>query len=143
MVCVILFMAASVVATASNVPDAVKDVVKEKGLDESEINSVNSVNYSSLPKEIDIENIDKTNLEIYEVGVAKEKLFVLTFGGEQEEKPVLNEQRQFLSFGYSGEIAEGFLQSASGVTMGQDRGYVMMRDGSITGISTNLESLED
>lgn len=139
---VILFLAVGVVATASTIPDAVNEVVKEKGMNTAEIKSVNSVNYSDLPKEIEIENIDKTNLEIYEVAVAEEKMFVLTFGGEQIDKPVEVEQKQFLSFGYSGEIQTGFLQSSSGVTMSKDRGYVMMRGGSITGMSTNLEVLD-
>ncbi len=136
---IILFLAVGVVATASTIPEVVEKIISEKDLNTEEIQSVVSVDYSDLPEQIDIENIDKTNLEIYEVNIANEKLFVLTFGGEQFESPALIEQRQFLSFGYSGEMTDGFLESVGGVSMAADRGYVMMRDGSITGISTNLD----
>jgi hypothetical protein len=134
---IILFLAVGVVATASTIPQAVEDVVTEKGLNTADIQSVESVDYSDLPDQIEIENIDKTNLEIYEVSLQDEKMFVLTFGGEKIQAS--NEQRQFLSFGFSGEMSDGFLQSAGGVVMSADRGYVMMREGSITGISTNLD----
>jgi hypothetical protein len=134
---IILFLAVGVVATASTIPDAVEEVAKEKGINTAEIQSVESVDYSDLPDQIEIENIDKTNLEIYEVSLQDEKMFVLTFGGEKVETS--NEQRQLLNFGFSGEMSDGFLQSAGGVMMSADRGYVMMREGSITGISTNLD----
>jgi hypothetical protein len=135
---IILFLAVGVVAEVSSIPKVVEEVVEKKGLATAEITSVESVDYNDLPEQIDIDNIDETNLEIYEVGVDSEKLFVLTFG-EKIEAPTPVEQKQFLTFGYSGEMSDGFLESASGVSMSADRGYVMMRGGSITGISTNLD----
>lgn len=136
---IIIMLTIGVIGAASTIPESVKDVLKEKGLDSKKIESVTSVDYDDLPEQIDISNIDDTNLEIYEVNVDSEKLFVLTFGGENIQEPVAN-KRQFLSFGVSGEMnSDGFLKSASGVEMASDRGYVMMRDGSITGISTNLD----
>ncbi|MEN7982653.1 MAG: hypothetical protein ABFQ65_04350 [Nanoarchaeota archaeon] len=138
---IILFLAVGVVATASTIPEAVEDVVIEKGLNTAEITNVESVDYSDLPEQIDIDNIDDTNLEIYEVDIADEKLFVLTFGGEQIA-PAPVEQRQFLNFGYSGDMTDGFLESVGGVSMDSNKGYVMMREGSITGISTNLEVID-
>jgi hypothetical protein len=134
---IILMLTVSVIGAVSTIPEAVEDVLDKKELKEEDIKNIKSVKYDDLPEQIEIENIDDTNLEIYEVDVADEKLFVLTFGGEQISAPV--EQRQFLSFGYSGEMSDGFLESVSGVSMAANRGYVMMRDGSITGISTHLD----
>lgn len=136
---IIIMLAVGVIGAASTIPEAVEDVVKKKGLKSEDIESVVSVDYEDLPEQIDIGSIDDTNLEIYEVNVDDEKLFVLTFGSKIEE-PAVVEQRQFLSFGINGEMIEdGFLESANGVGMTSDRGYVMMRDGSITGMSTNLD----
>lgn len=139
---VIVMLTVGMIGAASNIPDAVENVVERKGLDVEKIESVESVNYEDLPEEIEISSIDETNLEIYEVNAEGEKLFVLTFGGEKIEDTTV-EQRQFLSFGFNGEMDEdGFLESASGVEMAIDRGYVMMREGSITGISTNLDVMD-
>ena len=45
-----------------------------------------------------------------------------------------------LNFGFSGESnSSGFLETATGVGSSLEKGYVMVRGGSITGISTNLE----
>ncbi len=137
---IIIMLAVGVIGTASTIPEAVEDVIKKKNLKTEDIESVTSVDYEDLPEQIEIESIDDTNLEIYEVDVNSEKLFVLTFGGETVKAPEPVLQRQFLSFGVSGEMSEdGFLESASGVEMDSNRGYVMMREGSITGISTNLD----
>jgi len=136
---IIIMLTVGVIGAASTIPDAVENVVTGKGLDSKNIESVNSVDYGDLPSQIDIGNIDDTNLEIYEVNFPDEKLFVLTFGGAKIDAPAVAEQRQFLSFGINGEMIEdGFLGSANGVGMNSNVGYVMMRDGSITGMSTNL-----
>jgi len=46
----------------------------------------------------------------------------------------------FLNFGFSGEISESsYLKSAVGILGDLEKGYVMMREGSVSGISTNLE----
>jgi len=47
--------------------------------------------------------------------------------------------RQFLQFGFDGEMTSGFLETATGVEGSLEKGYVMMRPGSITAMSTNLE----
>lgn len=143
---VIIFLAVGVVATATtSIPESVNKVVEEKGLDSKEIKNVLEVAFEDLPNEIDIKNIDKTNLAIYQVELPTEKMFVLSFGGEKlPEVDVKDEFRQFLSFGFDGEMNEsGFLDSVGGVGMSEDKGYVMMRDGSITGISTNLEVVDE
>jgi hypothetical protein len=136
---IILFLAVGVVATASTIPDAVNEVAKEKGINTADIQSVESVDYSDLPDQIDIDNIDKTNLEIYQVTLPDDKMFVLTFGGDKVNVKNDAEQKQLLSFGYSGEMTNGFLNSVGGVSMSADRGYVMIHDGSVTGMSTSLD----
>lgn len=139
---IIIMLTVGVIGAASSIPEVVEEVVKEKGLNVEDIESVNSVNYEDLPEQIDISSIDDTNLEIYEVQIDSEKLFVLTFGGETIKEPVVVGQRQFLNFGINGEMNTGtFLMSSGGVEMTSDSGYVMMREGSITGISTNLDIL--
>jgi len=48
-----------------------------------------------------------------------------------------------LNFGHDGEVGESlFLETATGVQTSEEKGYVMMRSGSITGLSTNLEVIE-
>jgi len=48
--------------------------------------------------------------------------------------------KMLLNFGSKGEVSESsFLNSATGVEGSLEKGYVMMRDGSITGLSTSLE----
>ena len=56
---------------------------------------------------------------------------------------IAHDKRQFLHFGSSGEMSEStFLNTATGVEGSLEKGYVMMRDGSITGISTSLDIAE-
>lgn len=55
---------------------------------------------------------------------------------------LLRIKREFLNFGINGEVGSSmFLNTATGVEGSLEKGYVMMRSGSITGISTNLEFL--
>lgn len=138
----VLFLAVGVVAT-SPIPEAVENAILDKGFDPEKIDGITSVNYEDLPEQINIESIDDTNLEIYEVNIENEKMYVLTYGGEQIEKSAVDEKRQFLIFGVNGKLRkDSFLKSVGGVEMSIKKGYVMMRDGSITGISTNLDVTE-
>src|SRR3990167_10527469 len=60
----IFVLVMSGVIAESSLPDDVQDFVKKvaekKGIPESDINSVEEVNFSDLPKEINIQNIDDT-----------------------------------------------------------------------------------
>jgi hypothetical protein len=103
-----------------------------------------------LPKEVSIENIDDTNIAIYEIAYEEEQVekqvFVITYSVEQlatqGDLIIAHDKRQLLNFGYAGEMTEsGFLNTATGVS--GDKGYLMMREGSITGISTNLEIIKN
>ncbi len=130
----------------------VEDFVEKRGINPETINNVTEVDFDALPKEVNIENVDDTNLAIYQIDYnktadANEKIFVITYSVEklksQGDIIISQDKREFLNFGLSGEMNEsGFLKSASGVEGSLEKGYVMMRYGSITGISTSLEILE-
>ncbi len=136
---------AKTIGLTEEVKDIVEDVVLKKGIKEEKIKTIEPVDYDDLPDAIDIENIDTTNLVIYEVEVGEEKpIYVITASNELFEgvsKPSIIESVLILDFGYEGEMKkkDEFLNTATGVGTSLEKGYVMMRDGSITGISTNLE----
>jgi hypothetical protein len=129
----------------------VEDFVEKKGINPNDINNITEVNFNDLPKEVNIENVDDSNLAIYQINYNKssqsqDKVFVITYSVEklksQGDLIVSQDKREFLNFGFSGEAdSSKFLRSASGVEGSLEKGYVMMRSGSITGISTSLEIL--
>ena len=142
---IILLLTVGVFAASTPIiPENVKDFVEKKGIKEEEIQNIAELTYGDLPTEIDIESIDDTNLAIYEVVLPDEKLFVLTFGEAKiKEEVSIIENRQFLNFGFNGETnLSGFLKTATGIETDLNKGYTMMRQGSITGISTNLEIID-
>jgi hypothetical protein len=141
--------------SASSLPDSVQeyvgDFISQKGISSANINNITEVDFNSLPKEVNIENVDDTNLAIYQIDYnnpasSNNKVFVVTYAVEklasQGDLIISQDKREFLNFGFNGEMKEsGFLRTAVGVEGSLEKGYVMMRDGSITGISTNLELL--
>lgn len=138
---------------AEEVYKYVEEFAGKKGVSPQDINEITQVDFNSLPKEVNIDNIDDTNLAIYQIDYnqpstgEKDKLFVITYSTEQLRSQgdliVAQDKREFLNFGFNGESKDsGFLKSATGVEGSLEKGYVMMRAGSITGISTYLEVLE-
>jgi hypothetical protein len=129
----------------------VEEFAEKKDISTEEINNITQIDFEDLPKEVAIENVDDTNLAIYQIDYNtssdnSEKLFVITYSVEKLESQgdliVSQDKREFLNFGFNEESSESeFLKSASGVETSLEKGYVMMRSGSITGISTNLEIL--
>jgi hypothetical protein len=133
--------------------DAVQGYVtafaEKKGVKAENINNISEVDFDSLPKEVNIENIGDTNLAIYQVNYnesssqEQKNLFVITYSTEKLAKQgdiiVAQDKRQFLNFGSEEEMNKGFLKTAAGVEGSLETGYVMMRSGSITGISTSLD----
>lgn len=104
-------------------------------------------NLEKIGKEVD--NITKISDGFFEVGVVGEEkpVFAIMYSSEEtkvvNEETVIQDKRQFLNFGFSGEMSEsGFLKTSTGVGGDLNKGYVMMRAGSITGISTNLNVLK-
>ncbi len=132
-------------AVTEDVESFVKGIVEEKGIVQGDIESVEKIDFDNLPEEINLENIDETNLAIYEVNYGEEKpVFILTVS-DAKFKKTLKEiaNKMILNFGYNEEFSDSlFLETATGVQTSSEKGYVMMRSGSITGLSTNLEVLE-
>lgn len=139
---------------SSSVPESaynyVKDFASNNGIPSEDIDSVTQVDFNSLPKEVNIENINDANLAIYQINYTKpsgaqDKIFMIAYSVEQLQAQgdliIAQDKRELLNFGFNGKMTSGFLNSATGVQSGTDNGYVMMREGSITGISTNLEAL--
>lgn len=167
-ICVIVLLITSMLITAANeeeqsisekiennlggVYDYVENFIEKRGINSEDINNITEVDFEDLPKEVNIENVDDTNLAIYQIDYDKssekqEKVFVVTYSVEklntQGDLIIAQDKREFLTFGSTENmIKSGFLKSAAGVEGSLDKGYVMMRYGSITGISTSLEILE-
>jgi hypothetical protein len=127
----------------------VEEFVSKKGINPDKISNVSQVSFDDLPKEVNIENVNDNNLAIYEVDYnetnsEQKKMFVITYSVDklrtQGDLIVSHDKRMFLNFGLSKEIASSeFLNTASGVEGSLEKGYIMMRKGSITGISTALD----
>jgi hypothetical protein len=138
-------------SVSEDVSSYVQDFAEQNGVNPSEINSISKIDFDSLPKEVNIENVEDTNLAIYQIDYnnsdSKEsKLFVVTYAVEklnsQGDLIVAQDKREFLNFGISGNVdSSRFLNTATGVEGSFENGYVMMRGGSITGISTSLDML--
>jgi len=134
---------------STNVQDVVADIAQKKGIDKSEIKDIKEVDFENLPNEIKIENLDETNLAIYEVTTyeANEKpVYVITVSDTkfQETLKQIVQRKMLLTFGLDEQSSESiFLETSTGVKTDVQKGYVMMRAGSITGISTDLEVLEN
>ncbi|MCX6750812.1 MAG: hypothetical protein NTZ83_05115 [Candidatus Pacearchaeota archaeon] len=123
--------------------EVVDEIVENQGIDKENIKSVEKVDFDNLPPQVDLKNIDTTNLAVYQVDYGGEvPVFVITASDELLETPISESPmyKMLLNFGLKGEISDStFLNSATGVEGSLEKGYVMMRDGSITGLSTNLE----
>lgn len=147
MIILIAGVFAETIGLSEDTQKIVKDVAGKKGIQEEEIESIEEVDFKDLPEQIDIENIDETNLAVYEVDYGEDKpIFVLTVSDETVEKIKKEYEgvsKMLLNFGFEEETQEsGFLKTATNVETRLDKGYVMMRQGSITGMSTNLEIIQ-
>ena len=134
-----------------NVLGYVQDFVSKRGIETQDIQGVKQVDFNSLPKEVNIENVNDANLAIYEInyteGNQQKKVYMITYSVEQLRSQgdliVAQNNRNFLDFGHSGIMKDtGFLETSVGVETSEAKGYVMVRDGSITAISTNLEIMQ-
>jgi hypothetical protein len=136
---------------AEEVQEYVEEFVEKRGIEAQDITDISEVNFDDLPKEVNIENVNDANLAIYEIDYKEEEkekqIFVVTYSVEQLRAQgdliIAHDKRQFLNFGFDGDMsAPGFLETATGVEGSLEKGYVMMREGSITGVSTNLEVID-
>lgn len=128
------------------VEDFVKNVAKSKGIEEDRVTSIKDVDFKKLPTDLNLQNIDETNLALYEVQVTDEEkpVYIITASKTKIKETVAGfAQKMLLTFGYNEVIKETtFLKNAVGVLGSHEKGYVMIRDGSITGLSTNLEAID-
>ncbi len=128
---------------AKTIQKFVEGVAKEKGLNVDENTKIEKVDFKNLPEAVNLQNIDDTNLAVYSVDDGQgEPVYVLTLSGDTFNKLQDSSEyrRMVLNFGYSGTLSNSqFLETATGVEGSTQKGYVMMRDGSITGMSTNLD----
>ena len=138
-------------AVGQEVSDFVDNFVKKKGIHSESIKNVQQVDFNALPKEINIKDVGDTNLAIYQVDYSEnnqdKKVFVVAYSVEQLRSQgdliVAQDKRNSLDFGFSGVMREtGFLETSTGVETSVAKGYVMVRDGSITAVSTNLEIIQ-
>jgi hypothetical protein len=137
---------------SSDIPKEISDYVKhfaeKDGILEKQITGISEVDAESLPEEIEIEKIEKNNLGIYEVNFTEEneskKVFVVTYSTnnlEQTSKYIVKNLQNWI-FGYPTESSSSdYLYTSAGVKSSETIGYVMMRPGSITGMSTSIETL--
>ena len=126
-----------------------KLVESQKDITENEIKDIDRVNLTELPKEIKIDSVEKNNLAVYEVNYTKDvngipenkKVFVLTYTEEEFEKvqEFLDKTSHYLTFTDAIESGEDRFLIIGEVRGSEELGYVMMDEGSITGISTALE----
>lgn len=128
----------------------VKDFVKKRGINPEDVVNVSNVDYGSLPEEVKIDSVENNNLGIYEVNFndskknEQGKVFVVSYSAENiattKDLIAHSDKRQFLDFGIVDEVSgSSFMNTATGVPGDLNVGYVMMRQGSITGMSTNLQ----
>ena len=136
----------------TQVYEYVINFVQKRDILPSEISFVKEVDFKSLPKEVNIENVGDHNLAIYEISYtengSQDKIYVVSYSVEelkaQGDLIIAHDKRQFLNFGFDGVMDKsGFLQTATGVEGSLEKGYVMVRDGSITAVSTNLEIIQN
>ena len=134
--------------SADKIVPYVVNFMDKRGITSDKISNLTTVDFKDLPKEVNIENVGDNNLAIYQIDYeedgTEDKLFVVTYSVEelraQGDLIIAHDKRQSLRFGFAGEmIVDGFLKTATGVEGSLEKGYVMMRPGSITGLSTNLE----
>ncbi|MBI5803180.1 hypothetical protein HY448_00660 [Candidatus Pacearchaeota archaeon] len=140
-----IFLAVSGVyaVTDQDLEDFLKKIAEKKGINSSQIKNISEVDFGNLPKDLNISNIDDSNLAIYKVETNETKpTFIITFS-EGNFKKISQPQSystSLLNFGFSGQSDESvFLRTAVGVPTSNENGYVMLHDGSITGISTGLQ----
>ena len=125
------------VGLSDNVKEIVNNIVEKQGINKGDIQSVEKVSLDNLPSQVDLKNIDTTNLAVYQVDYGGDRpVYVITATGEtiKASVPKTFSYKMLLNFGANGQVsAPTFLNTANGVEGNLEKGYVMVRDGSITG----------
>ncbi len=136
---VLIILSVGVIAESSNIDD-INKVLEKRGINSSE-SDISEVDFNAPPEDIDVSNVKDTKIKIYKVSPKENKSFyVVTSSGTTQSVSSTSYYRTYLNFGTSEVLNDsGFLKSPSGVQGDYEKGYVMIREGSITGISTSLE----
>jgi len=133
------------IGLSNEVKKVIDGIVQKKGISSDDVKSIEEKSFNDLPDQIEVKNIDDTNLAVYEVKpVEGESFFVITASDDVIQKTQTSEGtiKMVLNFGYNGIMEySDFLRTSTGVETNLEKGYVMIRKGSITGLSTNLESI--
>ena len=128
---------------SSELQGFVQSLAEKKGIAIESIVSISEVDFNSLPGEIKLENIDNTSLALYQIDLGDgTPVYVITLSDKTFQKTLatVDLKRSYLNFGFEGIFTGSrFLETATGVETSLEKGYIMIRRGSITGISTNLE----
>lgn len=124
----IFLVAAQEIATEEE--NYINYFLKEQGIDT--IKTVEKVNETTLPEEIDISNVNENQIGVYGVtyeenGIEK-KLFVFSYSDEEFKKPDIKtiSEKNYLTFSKPDSVNSGYINS----------GYIMLNSGSIIGLST-------
>jgi hypothetical protein len=139
-----LALIAGVIAE-SMVSETEQGEIEKKLLDKEKIISgITEVDLTNQPEGLDIGVYDGVGIKIYRVDIGESKpVFIVTSQGKiiEVQNVSLPSPRNLLYFGFAEETKESiYLESATGVDL-KEQGYVMLRKGSITGISTSLNAV--
>ncbi|MFA5019973.1 MAG: hypothetical protein WC533_02645 [Candidatus Pacearchaeota archaeon] len=150
--CLILILSAGAFAevlsdnsVSSEVKNYIGSFMEKGGIAKDKVKTINQIDQSNLPDDVEIKEIENNQVGIYQVNYTDEQeeksLFVITYSADEfKKKQTIVKNIQQLYFGYSGTSEESlYLKTSAGVTSGENKGYVMLSKGSITGISTSLD----
>ncbi len=133
-------------SSSEDLQNFVKKVAEKKGILQEDITNISKLDFNDLPKEISLKEIADSNVALYKIeSKFSNPSFVITFSesGFQKTLTKTDYVTSLLNFGL-GKHEKGpeFLETSSGVKTSLENGYVMLREGSITGISTSLNVLK-
>ncbi|MBU2616358.1 MAG: hypothetical protein KKB79_00035 [Nanoarchaeota archaeon] len=131
--------------------DYIYGFIEKMDITPDEVVSISLVDFDNLPASVNLGSIsDGSGLAIYGVtfdkGDGEKTVYVVTYSldtVDSQDDVFPTSKRQFLNFGFDGKTQNSvFLLTATNVETSVEKGYVMMRDGSITAMSTNLDVLK-
>jgi hypothetical protein len=135
-------------SVTSDINNYVKGFIEKGGLNGSSVDQITEIDQSSLPDDVEIKEVDKNKVGIYEVNYTgdsgdKESVYVVTYSTPKLKQKAETKNVQIVVFGSSTSNNESkFLDSSTGVQTGENAGYVMLHSGSLTGISSSSGILE-
>ena len=92
--------------------DFVLDFVEKRDVLPSEVSKIREVDFDSLPKEVNIENVGDHNLAIYEISYEedgkKDKVYIISYSVKELKAQcdliIAHDKRQVVNFGYDGTM---------------------------------------